>query len=419
MAKGSEGRIALSYQRTFSSLKNPVFRLYYGSMLSQTASMNMQMVTRSFLIYRLTGSAAILGVVAIAHALPMIILSPFGGIIADRIPKKYVLIVGLLGGALISLGVALSLTLGYLNTDRVGSWWILVAASMLQGAIMGLMMPSRQAITAEIISEKQLLNAVALNSLGQSTLRMLAPALAGFLIDSIDFEAVYYAVTGIYLMAVVFIAIMPLTGTRTISKREHSALTELRDGLRYVRHETIILLILVFALLAVVLAVPYRFMMPIFADDILKVGATGMGVLLSVSSIGAMTSSIFLASAPNRKRGTMLLVSGLISGLALVSFSFSESWYLSLVLIAFVGLAEAARITLTNSLLLYYVADDYRGRVMSIYNMEIGLMSLGIFSAGILAETVGVQWSVGGLAMVLIFLSILTLAFVPRIRRLD
>jgi len=220
-------------------------------------------------------------------------------------------------------------------------------------------------------------------------------------------------------MAVVFITFMPITSTMTVSTREHSALKELRDGLRYVRHETVILLILVFALLAVVLAVPYRYMMPIFTDDILKVGATGMGLLLSVSSIGAMTGSIFLASAPNRKRGTMLLVSGLISGLALVSFSFSESWYLSLVLIAFVGLAEAARITLTHSLILYYVAEDYRGRVMSIYNMEVGLMSLGIFSAGILTEAVGVQWSIGGLAMVLIVISILTLAFVPRIRRLD
>ncbi len=140
---------------------------------------------------------------------------------------------------------------------------------------------------------------------------------------------------------------------------------------------------------------------------------------MSVSGIGAITGSITLASMTNKKRGFMLLASSLILGLALIGFSFSSSWYLSLALIIFVGLGQTGRMALSNTLLQYYVEDEYRGRVMSILMMEFGLTSLGTFGAAILAEAIGVQWAVGGFAMVLVFLSILALAFVPRIRRLD
>lgn len=414
---GGGGGLFLFNQRTFSSLKNPVYRLYYGGLLGQMASMNMQMLARSLLIWRLTGSAAILGVMALATALPLLFLSLFGGVIADRVQKKYVMIAGQASSAVVSLGIALALTLGYLSPEHAGSWWILIVASVLQGTILGLMMPSRQAILREIVSEEQLMNAVALNTLGMNTLRLLAPAAAGFLIDAFDFKAVYYAMTGMYLMAVVFITFIPPTGTMTV--RGIGALASIREGLKYIRHERTILSILLFTLVAVILSMPYILLMPIFADDILKVGATGMGVLLSVSGIGAIVGSLTLASLPNKKRGTMLLVSSLILGLALVGFSLSSSWYLSLALIVFVGLGQTGRMTLGNTLLQYYTEDEYRGRVMSVYLMEFGLMSFGVFAAGLIAEAMGVQWAVGGFAIVLVFLSILALAFVPRLRKLD
>ena len=154
------GRISLRNLRTFNSLKNPVYRLYFAGMLGQRASMNMQMMARSLLIYRLTGSAAILGMMALFHALPMLFLSLFGGVIADRVQKKYVLLIGLGTSAVLSLGVALALTLGYLSVERTGSWWILAVASLLQGIVMGLMIPSRQAIVPEIVSEGQIMNAI-------------------------------------------------------------------------------------------------------------------------------------------------------------------------------------------------------------------------------------------------------------------
>ena len=144
-----------------------------------------------------------------------------------------------------------------------------------------------------------------------------------------------------------------------------------------------------------------------------------MMVLMSVSGIDTIAGSIALTPLPNKKRGAILLVSSLILGLALVGFSFSSSWYPSLALMVFVGLGQAGRMTLGNTLLQYYVEDEYRGRVMSVYMMEFGLTSFGTFSAGLIAEAMGVQWALGGFATVLVILSILTLVFVPRLRRLD
>jgi len=417
MDAGGGGGLSLRNLKTFSSLKNPIFRRYYGSMLGQQAAFNMQMITRSLLIYRLSGSAAILGVMSLAGALPSIFLSIFGGVIADRVQKKHVLLVGLVGSAVVSLGVALALQLGYLSAESTASWWVLIVSSILHGSILALMMPSRQAIITEIVGEERLMNAVALNALGTSTFRLLAPAIAGLLIDGFGFEATYYVIAGLYLVAVVFIAPIPLTSTMRLG--EKSALMSVKEAFQYLRRETTVLLVLLLSLVVIVLSMPTFILMPIFADDVLKVGATGMGILMGVAGGGAIVSSFVLASLPNKKRGAMLLISGLILALALAVFAFSHSWYLSLAMMVFAGASQTAVLTMSSTMLLYYTAHDYTGRVMSLYVMQFGLMSFGGFFAGLLAETAGVQWAVGGFAMVLALLSILALALLPRIRKLD
>jgi MFS family permease len=142
-------------------------------------------------------------------------------------------------------------------------------------------------------------------------------------------------------------------------------------------------------------------------------------VLLSVSAIGAIIGSVIMASLPNKKRGLMLTISGLIMGLTLISFSFSETWGLSLAMIAFIGLGDTGRVTMANTLVQYYVKPDYRGRVMSLLMMEFGIMSFGVFFTGILADAIGVQWSVGGLAIGLVVISVLVYALAGSVRRLE
>ncbi len=414
---GYRGVMSLRNLRTFSSFKNKWYRLYYCGMLGQMVSMNMQMMTRSLLIYRMTNSAAILGAMSLCHAVPMLFLSLFGGVIADRVQKKYVLIAGQALSALVSLGVALSLTFDFVGTDKPDSWWILAIASVCQGTIMGLMMPSRQAILPELVDEEQLMNAISLNMMGMNALRLFAPALSGFLIDSIGFEAVYYVTSGSYLMAVVFVSFLPLTGMMTI--RGGGALSQIKGGFQYIRKETTILLILLITLVGVVLSHPFMQLMPVFTESVLHVGASELGILMSVSGVGAISGSLILASLPNRKRGLMMLAGMIILGVSLVFFAFSASWYRSLGVIAFVGLGQMGMMALSNTLLQYYVDDDYRGRVMSILMMQFGLTSFSTFLAGVLIESIGAQWSIGGLAMILLFIAVLAFVFLPRIRKLD
>jgi MFS family permease len=282
---------------------------------------------------------------------------------------------------------------------------------------MALMMPSRQAILPEIVGQEELMNAVSLNTMGMNALRIFAPALTGVLIGVVDYQGVYYVMTGAYVVSVIFIAFLPRTSAITVGGR--GALADIKEGLQYLRHETTLILILVFTLVVVILSMPYMLLLPVICVEVLNVAEEQGGVLTSVSGIGAIIGSLVLASLPNKKRGLMLLLSSVALGVALAGFSFSSMWYLSLGMIVFVGLAQTGRMTLGNTLLQYYVADEYRGRVMSIMMMEFGLMSFGTFAAGAIAEAMGAQWALGGFALVLVLLSVLALAFIPRLRNLD
>jgi MFS family permease len=407
----------LSKLGTFRSLKNPAFRLYYIGMIGQWSSMNMQIVARSLLIYRISGSGTILGLASLANALPMIICSLYGGALADRIQKKDILLFSMIGSMLISLFVGFALTMGYLSEAIPGSWWILVVTATIQGAVMGLMMPSRQAIISEIVEGEQVMNAVSLNTMGMNSFRILAPAATGFLIDALDFASVYYISGAMYGMASVCMFLMPKTAQKF--SEGTSALADIVDGMRYIRREKTMLLVLVATLFVMICGIPFLQLMPMITEDILMVGASGMGILLSVSGMGAITGSLILASLPNRKRGTIMLVSGIIMGLALVVFGFSKVWLVSIFVVIFIGLGQTGHRASGNSLAQVYTPPEYRGRVMSFMMMGIGFSSLGTFFAGVMAEAIGIQWSIGGLAALLVVASAALLIFTSRLRKLE
>ena len=173
------------------------------------------------------------------------------------------------------------------------------------------------------------------------------------------------------------------------------------------------------------LSMPYMMLLPALTEDVLGIDERGYGFLLMVSGIGAMLGSIVLASLPNKKRGLMLILGSLVLGVALVGMFFSASWLpgyavpLAFGFIFFVGIGQTARMTLGNTLLQYYVQDEYRGRVMSLMMMEFGLTSFGVVFAGIMTDMIGVQWAVGGMAILLIVFSVYATLFMPRITKLD
>lgn len=379
--------------------------------------MNMQMVARPALVYAISGSGTILGLAALANAIPMIIFSLFGGAIADRMQKRGILLYSMLSSMLVSLAVAYTITAGYLGEAHPHSWWIIIVAAVIQGVIMGLMMPSRQAIISEIVERDDVLNAVSLNTMGMNVFRILAPMATGFIIEASDFSVVYYISTAMYALAAVCMFLLPPTTQKFSEGR--NALADITDGLRYIRHRKTMLLVLVATLFVMICGIPFMQLMPMITEDILMVGYSGMGILLGVSGIGAIIGSIIMASLPSEKRGIIMLISGIVMGLALVGFAFSTWWLVSVFVVIFVGLGQTGHRAAGNSLAQNYTEPEYRGRVMSFMMMGIGFSSLGTFFAGALSEVIGIEWAIGGLAMLLVAASAALIVFTPRLRNLD
>ncbi|MBI4236405.1 MAG: MFS transporter [Chloroflexi bacterium] len=398
--------------RTFQSLKVRNFRYYMASSLAQMACMNMQMMASGLFMYKMTGSSALLGLTMLASAVPQLLLSPFGGIVADRVSKRLVLILGLLGSAFVALGIALATDL------QIITWHYLVLSSFLQGTIMSLMMPSRQSMISELVGRDNLMNAVALNSAGMNVNQMGAPALAGFIVAGFGFHGVYYVMTGFYLLAAVLV--FPVRQTRQPAfQGRRSTFGDLKDGLLYIRQNPTLLAILLLSLLTVVLSMPFRFLLPVFTEDILKVGPKELGLLLSTSGVGALIGSLVIASLGEKGRGMLFLHTGVLASAGIIAFVLSNSYALSLVIMLFVGLAQSGRMALGSTLLQSYTEDAYLGRVMSFSMMQFGMMSLGTFGISVAAEFIGVQWAVGMTAVLLALITFYYYAFSPRIRRLD
>jgi len=420
LTEGGPGGIAGWSRKAFVSFKSPVYRLYYFSMVGHWSSMNMQMFARNLLVWYITGSGTVLGVLALAHAVPMILFTLPGGVLADRLQKKNVIQVCQVFSVLISLGTTLALFFGYLSPEHPDSWWVLALSGVLQGVVMGIMTPSRSAIISEIVPPHQLMNAISLNNLGMNTFRIISPALAGVLVDVFDFWVVYAIMTFMIMTSVVFIMLVPPTSAPSRTMKVSNSLQDVVEGWNYIRGQKTIFAILIFTAVGMVLGAPYSQLLPMFADpSILNISATTLGILMMVSGIGAIIGSLILASLTDRRRGLILVSAVLMMGVALIGFSYSSWLPVSLTFIFFVGMGSTVQMALGNSLVQYYVDATYRGRVMSFFMLCFGLSSLGAFFAGILAEGIGVQWAVGSLAILLVVVTVLVLALVPRIRKLD
>jgi MFS family permease len=406
------------FRKTFVSFQHPVYRFYFVAMAGHWSAMSMQTVARSQLAYVITGSGAVLGMVSLANAIPMLLLSLPGGSIADKVQKKTVVQLSQAGSAAINLMVTIMLISGYLGPSHPESWWILVVGASLQGAVMGIQMPSRQAIISDIVGDEHLMNAISLNNLGMNVFRIFMPGMAGFIIDAFGYIAIYSVMTVFYLIAVISMAFVPASPVLK-KARSGSTLSEITDAWRYVRSEKIIYAVLIFSVFATILGMPYVMLLPMFTTGIFNLGASGMGILITLSGIGAVLGSFVMASLGNRNRGKLLLVFSLIMGTALLGFAFSRWWYLSLFLMMFVGAGNTVQVALGNSLIQYYADANYRGRVLSFFLMGFGLGSLGAFFAGILAEAVGVQWAIGGMAFVLLVITAMMFLTAPGLRKLD
>lgn len=394
------------------SLGEPDFRNFLLGMLFLMGAVQMQMIAQGYLVYALTGSPALLGLVSSGFALPMLLLSLFGGAVADRLDRKKIIQFGQAAFLLTALFVSAAVATGAIT------WYHLLAASMVMGALFSFVMPARQAIIPNLVQPQNLTNAFALNSAGMSATTLLAPTFAGVLYAAIGPAWVYFILAGFGLIAVLITGLLPKTGERP-AEVNAKILADIGAGLAYIRRTPMVLILLAIGLATALLAMPFRFLMPIFVVDVYHRGPEAMGLLVSLMGLGSLAGSLFMAQVGKWKRGLLLMGTTLLTGVALLLVAVLPFYMVALVLMLALGLGDAGRRTINQALIMEFSEDRYRGRVMSVYMLNFALMPLGVLPAGVAAQYLGGQMVVGILAVLLLTITAFFLVTQQTLRRLD
>jgi MFS family permease len=353
-----------------------------------------------------------LGWVSACFGVPLLLFSLWGGAIVDRVDKRNLLIINQALAGIATLVIAVLISTGAI------ALWHLIIASIAIGFILSFSLPARQAIIPQLVEKQQIMNAVALGSGAMNSTRIFAPALGGVLVGIVGIDGVYYLMVVCYLVSVVFMLMVPPLGKPDWAPNTTVG-SAIGEGMRYVRGSPILLLLLALAFVPMVFGMPYQMLMPIFALDVLDVGRSGLGYLLSMAGIGALASSIVVASLGDfRHKGLLLLGGSTLFGVFLILFAESTSYTLSLFFMLGAGAASAAYMASNNTLLHINADDNMRGRVMGLYMMTVGLIPLGTLGAAAIAESVGAPFAmvVGGAAIILFTLAMAVLR--PKLRKL-
>ena len=385
-------RSVLSY--TFRSLADRNFlRLWLGT-LFMISGFQMQAIAQGYLVYEMTGSAKILGLVSTAGALPLLALAPFTGAIADRVERRLLVQASQAFAAFVAVAVAVSIVTGKVT------WVHLMAASMAQGAMIAFMAPARQAIIPQLVGRENISNAMALNAAVMGAAALAAPAVAGLLYSSIGPQGVYFLVVASGLAAVGFTGTIHL-GPRTTRRAMAPVLADVAAGLSYIRGNGLVKLHLAVALTAVLLAMPLTSLLPVFVVDVYHRESGAFGLLISMIGLGSLAGSLVIAGMSDRRRGRVVIGGGFLAGGALVLVGLAPSYLVAVPIMAIFGLGLSGNINLNQALLMEKVDDRYRGRVMSILIMTFGLTPLGVLPAALAVDVVGAQLVVGfmGVAM--------------------
>ena len=372
----------------------------------------MQMIVRSYLTYEITDSPFLLGLVNAGFAIPMLSLALFGGAVADRMERRRVIQAGQL------ISIVLAMFIGVSIVTNTITWIHLFGVSMVQGAIFSFVMPARQALVPSLVGKDNLTNATSLDAAAMSVTTLLAPAVGGGLYNVIGPEGVYFLIAGCSVVAVILTWFVSASGG-SASRPSVPMFSDIVEGLRYVVRSPLVLVLLLMALATALLAMPFRFLMPVFVVDVYDRGPESLGLLVTIMGVGSLVGALFIASMGKRRRGLTLIAGSFVSGIALMLVAAIPLYYAAAALMVLMGLGDAGRRALNMALIMEEVEDKYRGRVMSVFMMNFGLMPLGVLPAGAIAQEMGGQFVVGMLGVLLLLTTALILVTQRRLRDLD
>jgi len=345
-----------------------------------------QIVVQSWLVFQLTNSSFLLGLVGFLGTFPVFLFSLPAGVLADRLNKKDILIFTQ------SLFMVLAIILGILTQLKIITPFQIMLIVLLNGIVMAFDGPSRQAIVMEMVGNKHLLNAVALNSISFNASRVIGPALAGILVGSIGMAGCFY-LNAVSFLAVIFSLLVIKLEKVKSNRRNISQLQDLKEGIIYIKDNPFVFMLILIVGIFSLFGISYNILMPVFARNILKTDAKGLGILMSSNGLGALLAGLLLAHLTGfRYKIRLLTFCSFLFSFSLILFSFTKTFLFSMLCLVFLGGWGLMVVALVNTLLQSCVEDEFRGRVMGVFMfILIGLMPFGNLFIGYLSQKLGVN----------------------------
>ena len=380
----------MNLRQLFRSLKHRNFRLFFMGQGISLIGTWMQMTAVAWLVWRLSHSALLLGLVGFASRIPTFVLAPFAGVLVDRVNRHHLVILT----QVLSMAQALMLA-GLMYSGRIEIWHI-IALSLLLGFINALDIPARQSFLVQMLDRREdLTNAIALNSSMVNGARLIGPAVAGFLIAGVG-EALCFLINGLSYIAVIAGLLMMRIQPNPRVDRHTAVLESLREGFRYAFGFPPIRSLLLLLALVSLAGASYAQLLPIFAQQILHGDARTQGFLVSATAVGALAGALYLAGRRSvRGLERVIAWAPAVFGAGLIALGLSTRLWLTLPVMTVIGLGLMVQMASTNTVLQTIVDDDKRGRIMSFYSMAfMGMVPLGSLIAGVLAQYIGAPLTV-------------------------
>lgn len=369
--------------QSFSALSFRDFRLFWFGQIISLSGTWMQSVAQGWLVYSLTKSPFYLGIVAAANALPILLFTLIGGVIADRFQKRNLLLITQ------GLSIIPAIMLGILTSMGIATVWHVAVLAFFLGTINAIDIPVRQSFLAEMVGKGHIVNAIALNSAAFNGARIIGPMIAGLTISYLGIPACFFLNAASFIAVITALSRMQIKGE--IKAVHEGVLSDVMKGFTFIRESRqsmhVILLITVFSLVGL----PYISLLPVFAEEVFHMGAKGLGFLVGASGIGALAAALGIAVKGDIKNKTRFMsFAGVCFSVALFVFSFSDIFLVSLVVIMLGGWGMVSYLAAANSYLQVSVPDELRGRVMSVYSFVfLGTVPIGNAIMGLVADNIG------------------------------
>jgi MFS family permease len=414
MDKEGPGNNRERYKIVFRSLKYRNYRLFFSGQSISLIGTWMQRISMPWLVYHMTGSALLLGVVGFAGQIPTFLLAPVAGVLTDRWSRYRVLLATQIISLVQAAVLALLCLLGAIHV------WQIVLLGVLLGCVNAFDVPSRQSFVIEMVENKEDLgNAIALNSLMFNGARLIGPSIAGVMLASTS-EGICFLLNAISYLFVIASLLMMRVNRKHVIEKQHEIFSELKEGWNYtfgfppIKH-----LILLLALVSLT-GMSYSVLMPVFVNEILHGGSHTYGFLMGAAGFGALIGALYLASREKvLKLGRIIPSAAILFGIGLIILSFTKIFSLSLLLMVFIGLGMMLQTASSNTVLQTITDDDKRGRVMSFYTMAVmGTAPFGSLLSGVLAKTIGTQGTLLAGGIVTIVGAIVFLRKLPSLKTL-